>query len=84
MEEPADLVFISPTSALISNSGGGDILKLDMKSGNTSQFAAVETPKGLFFDPISNQVVVASFDKRKLFFYNVSDGKFIGLGYVDE
>ena len=75
LDEPTSLVFISPTTALVSNSGSGEVLKLDLRSGNTSLFANVATPRGTLFDPISNQVAIASEVERKVFFFNVDDGE---------
>ena len=75
LDEPAGLVFISPTTALITNSGSGEVLKLDLRSGDTKLFANVASARGILFDPISNQVAIASEDERKVFFFNVTGGE---------
>ena len=75
LNAPAGLVFISPTTALIPNTGSGKVLKLDLRTGVTSLFANVVSPKGILFDPISNQIAIASEDDRKVFFFNVTDGE---------
>ena len=74
LDEPSGLVFISPTTALISNTGSGEILKLDLRSGVTSLFSYVTAARGILFDPISNQIAIVSEDERKVFFFDVTDG----------
>ena len=75
LDEPTSLVFISPTTALVSNAGSGEVLKLDLRSGDTSLFANVAGARGILLDPISNQIAIASKDERKVFFFNVNDGE---------
>ena len=75
LNEPSSLVFISPTTVLISNSGSGEVLKLDLRAGDMSLFANVTAARGIIFDPISNQIAVASEVERKISFFNVADGE---------
>ena len=77
LNAPTGLVFISPTTILISNSGSGEVLKLGLRTGVTSLFANVATPRSIIFDPISNQIAVASEVERKISFFNVADGELL-------